>query len=215
MPRGIADNLIGKKFGRWFVVSKTGIRKGKSLWKCVCSCGNVVDVFGVSLTHGTSKSCGCNRDYQHKKHGKYKTDEYRIWRGIINRCDNKNGPAYQNYGGRGIKVCERWKSNFENFLSDMGNRPSKKHSIDRIDVEGNYDPNNCRWATYTEQARNTRLRKGNTTGCPGVTIRSSGRYHVIIYVNRKRMYVGMFDTIQEAIKARKEAEIKYWNKESP
>lgn len=89
-----------------------------------------------------------------KKHGKHDTTEYHIWEGIKQRCTNPKNPKYQNYGGRGIRVCERWHT-FENFYADMGNRPSLKHSIDRLDVNGNYDPANCRWATITEQARNS------------------------------------------------------------
>lgn len=87
------------------------------------------------------------------KHGGRKTDEYRIWRHMRTRCENQNCDAYHSYGGRGIKVCDRWLE-FKNFIADMGNRPSKSHSIDRIDTHGNYEPSNCRWATMKTQQRN-------------------------------------------------------------
>lgn len=96
-----------------------------------------------------------DKKHSQYKHGGRKTDEYRIWRHMRNRCENKNSPAYLWYGGRGIKICDQWLD-FKKFIDDMGNRPSKKHSIDRIDVNGDYEPLNCRWATMKTQQRNRR-----------------------------------------------------------
>lgn len=94
-----------------------------------------------------------DKKHHRYRHGKRSTDEYRIWRHMRTRCENVNSPAYKSYGQRGIKVCDRWLD-FKNFYEDMGPRPSKKHSMDRIDVNGDYEPSNCRWATMTTQQRN-------------------------------------------------------------
>ena len=126
-------------------------------WMCECECGNMTMVDSTALRTGTVRSCGCLKtemwNKARTKHGKHGTPEYSAWLGLRKRCNNPNGTKYQNYGGRGIVVCERWDS-FENFLSDMGERPSAKHSVDRIDNDGNYCPENCRWATMKEQSRN-------------------------------------------------------------
>jgi hypothetical protein len=114
-----------------------------------------------ALRDGTSQSCGClRRELQtiRAKHGGTKSSEHNIWLGIYQRCFNENHPAYHSYGGRGITVCERWRdaNGFANFLADMGRRPSPKHSIDRKNNDGNYEPDNCRWATSKEQCNNNR-----------------------------------------------------------
>jgi hypothetical protein len=107
------------------------------------------------LANGKTKSCGCFRKESVTKHGQYRSVEYAAWRNILSRCDNPKDKRYANYGGRGIQVCERWKS-FENFLSDMGTRPGLNYSIERIDNGGHYEPGNCKWATIAEQSRNKR-----------------------------------------------------------
>lgn len=161
-------NLIGERFGRWVIIErsisipqKTGT---KILWLCVCDCGNNAWVQTTDLKSGKSKSCGCfkrevmiERQSTHNKTG---TPEYWCWAHIKSRCYNISDNAYYNYGGRGIKVCERWLNSFEIFLEDMGLRPSPLHSIDRFpDVNGDYKPSNCRWATILEQNRNQRKNK--------------------------------------------------------
>jgi hypothetical protein len=138
---------------------------------------------------------------------KFNTDslEHSIWRQMRNRCNNPKNPAFPDYGGRGIKVCEPWLNSFENFYNDMGYRPPDKHCIDRTDNNGNYEPGNCKWVTYSESARNTRVKKTSKSGVKGVTFNATknkweatGRPH-----GKKKIRLGQFINIADAIKARK------------
>ena len=151
--------LAGQKFGRWTVLSFHGVQRRYSSWLCRCDCGTERVVISRSLKNGTSKSCGClHREIMTnvgKKHGCRKLPEYDVWNAMIQRCSNPNHANYHNYGLRGISVCDEWQK-FENFLADMGRRPSNKHSIERIRNNEGYQPNNCKWATQVEQCNNTR-----------------------------------------------------------
>jgi hypothetical protein len=135
-------------------------------WKCLCDCGRTTVVVTHKLGVRTH-SCGCIRSERiaayFASHGATRnrspTKEYRAWRGAIGRCENPNSPKFPDYGGRGIQVNTRWRSDFAAFLADVGACPSARHSLDRIDVNGNYEPGNCRWATARQQASNTRLNR--------------------------------------------------------
>lgn len=158
-------DLTGIRFDRLLVVEFVGLsRHEKSLWRATCDCGKTTIVVGGQLSSGRTKSCGCLQrevvSVANFKHGsafrERRTPENRIWNHMIGRCTNRNDAAWEDYGGRGIKVCDRWRESFANFLADMGPRTSPRHSIDRIDNDGDYEPNNCRWATKHQQMQNIR-----------------------------------------------------------
>jgi len=155
-------NKLAEKYGRLTPIEVIGRNKhGKIIWKCLCDCGNYTETLAVYLRSGDTASCGCFGKEQRIKsvttHGaSRKLPEYEIWKGIRARCYNPNHESYANYGGRGIKMSERW-DDFTNFLIDMGQRPTKKHSVDRFpNIDGDYSPDNCRWATDYQQSRNKR-----------------------------------------------------------
>lgn len=153
-------DLIGSKFGRLTVTAVAGRMKGNLHWQCRCECGNETNVSTCNLRGGKVVSCGCFHSEQTTKrnttHDSTKTPEFKAWCQMRARCSNPNNPAYKDYGGRGIRVCERWERSFTSFLEDMGPRPSPRHSIDRSCNDKGYEPGNCRWATHAEQSRNKR-----------------------------------------------------------
>lgn len=150
--------LTGSKFSRWFVQSENGRKNGSVAWLCVCDCGKIGSVTSWQLTSGHSKSCGClNAEETRKRettHGLTQTPLHKVWLGMKNRCYNKNTVSYRNYGGRGIKVCDRWLNSFENFLWDMSINYKKGLTLERVDVNKNYSPDNCAWIPRSEQSRN-------------------------------------------------------------
>lgn len=182
-PQPVLDSrsvdLTGREpFGRLTVLRFTGYvlsgGQGCAAWLCRCECGTEKVILAGNLTSGGSRSCGCvtlekaRLQKTNLKHGKHGSPEYRIWHGMKRRC---LGKSYRNYGGRGIRVCARWRGRggFVNFLTDVGERPSPEHSLERIDNDGDYEPGNVKWGTRFEQNRNRRtnvwLTHGGETLC--------------------------------------------------
>ena len=153
------QQMEGQRFGRLIVVGRAGSINKRAAWKCVCDCGETTTTLGKYLRSGETTSCGCRKrtvlGESCKKHGKFGTPEYWVWHAMLQRCGNPNNKAFNHYGARGIKVVARWKK-FENFLADMGSRPSPKHSIERRNNNKGYSPSNCYWATIAQQANNKR-----------------------------------------------------------
>ena len=197
----------GQKFGKLLVINQAGRNELKKvLWKCRCDCGNEISIVAGSLVTGNTTSCGCV--IPNFKHGGWKNASYNTWRAMIRRCTKPQDKDYKRYGGIGITVCDRWLS-YVNFVADMG-EPIGDETLDRINVYGNYEPSNCRWAGIKVQNRNVKIRANSKTGVIGVSITHTGKYMAKVTVGKKAYYSKCFNTIEEAIVARKELEKKYW-----
>jgi len=155
-------DLTGQVFSKWTALRFVCAKNGKRFYECKCECGRIGLVISHSLTSGRSGSCrSCSKlgHVARLTHGLRHTPEYNSWAGMKQRCTNPKHHKFPNYGGRGIRICERWLHSFESFLDDMGRRPTNMHSIERLDNDGNYEPSNCVWADKSKQARNRRKPK--------------------------------------------------------
>lgn len=201
------------------VVSPDGTRV-RQLW-CSCDCGNpkLTLVRANNLQSGNTSSCGCVGEESRKTHGLSNSRTYQIHEGMLRRCRPELSEDFPYHAGRGIQVCERWNprlgGSFENFYEDMGPAPDGM-SLDRIDVDGNYSPENCRWATNSIQGYNKGLDPNNTSGKSGVSFYTrQGKWSAEIHVENQHIRLGMFTNFEDAVSAREAAELHYygWNKE--
>lgn len=154
MGKPLVDRL-GRRYGKLEVIGQARSQNGNARWCCRCDCGFYTIALGNDLERGKVVSCGCHGKSIRRLHGRAGTVEYRTWTSMKQRCFNPSNPSYPHWGGRGITVCEDWLD-FNQFFMDMGPRPSKGHSLERIDNDGNYEPSNCRWVKIDVQANNKR-----------------------------------------------------------
>lgn len=167
-------DLTGMRFGKWTVLERSTNKGVQTMWHCKCDCGTERDVNAYTLVHSGSNCCGCihKEKPNRKTHGMSKTFISREWRGIKSRCYNTNSKSYKDYGGRGIKMCDKWKDDLQSFYDDvskLAHYGEKGYTLDRINNDGNYEPNNVRWATKSEQNKNKRsninITYNGTTQC--------------------------------------------------
>lgn len=199
-------NRIGQVFGKLTVVEQAGRDKLKKvLWRCKCECGKETVVVSGSLVTGNTTSCGCVAP--NLKHGGWGKGSYNTWRAMIRRCTISTDKDYPRYGGKGVSVCAEWLQ-YANFVADMG-EPKGDETLDRIDVYGNYNKQNCRWAGVKTQNRNVRLRANSKTGYIGVSAVGK-KFMAKITVGTRAYYSKVFLTVEEAAVARKELERLHW-----
>lgn len=204
----------GARFGELTIVGMAPRRGTNKFVYCTCSCGNpeTIEVFIGNLGRGHTTSCGCVFREVITKHGLTNTLEYRVRTYMIQRCYNKNHDSYSDYGGRGITVCERWLESVENFIEDMGKCPEGL-TLERIDVNGNYCPENCKWETASNQGYNKRIRESNTSGRTGVYwCEKESLWRAQIGYMGKVFALGGSPSFDAAVLLREQAEIKYYGR---
>jgi len=212
------NDLTGQIFSNLTVISRANNAKlGHTRWLCRCECGNEVTVYSSSLKSGLSKSCGCSK----VKHGFYQNTLYPIWRAIYNRCNNPNNHAYVNYGARGINLSEEFHNSqcFFEYVESLPNYSLPAYTLDRINNDKGCCRGNLRWASRTEQTRNRRTFKSNTSGNKAVYFKNDHfrkkPWYASITINYKQIRLGYFATKEEAIAARLEAERIYYDDTPP
>lgn len=202
----VFKDLTGKQFGFLTAVEYVQAKKPPK-WLCRCICGKEIVVITDNLTRGHTKSCGCKKGKMitnsKMRHGQADSKAYNAWRHIKGRCLNPKDKRYEYYGGRGIKVCDRWLETFENFYFDMGDPPTPQHSIDRINVDGDYEPSNCRWATVKEQMNNTRQTPKYTYQNESHTLKEWAEIKNITYSTLQQRIKKMGWTIEKSIETPK------------
>ena len=205
---------VGTRFKNVEVLEILDVRYGHRYVKYVCCCGTIKEASIYSLVNSKNYSCGClikeTMSAIMSKHKMTGSKEHQAWSRMKQRCYNENNPDYPEYGGRGIKVCDRWLESFSNFLQDMGLSPEGT-SLDRIDVNSGYEPDNCRWTTPTIQCINRRVFKNSKSGKAGVTwSKKSSKWEARITVNKIEMFLGYFEDLEDAIARRELAELEYF-----
>lgn len=215
------QNLTGARFGRLTALYIVPNNNYHTRWHCVCDCGNTKDVLQQNLVNGHVRSCGClhierskekiadyNQSMGRESHNETKTRLYQIWVGIKSRCFGVKSSAYREYGSRGISVCDEWKNSFLSFKEwALSHGYSDDLTIDRIDVDGNYSPDNCRWVSNSVQQFNKRISNRNTSGYTGVSWNSQyNRWVAYITKDGVTHWLGSFASKEDAITARLDAE---------
>ena len=207
MPKAV--DLTGLKFGRLLVEKRLSRNKSlKYMWSCRCDCGAQREVNGGCLVSGNTTSCGCYLKERITKHGGTGKGSYNTWRAMVRRCTNPKDKDYERYGAKGVRVCPEWLSDYSAFAVCMG-EPQGADTLDRIDTYGDYTPQNCRWASPTQQARNIRHRK-NHSGFKGVHAYGGGRFLAYVTARRVKYYGTVRNTVEEAVADRKHLEEKHW-----
>lgn len=221
-------DLTGKIFSR-LTVLKEGVKPEttktkEKFWLCQCACGEFTTVSGYQLRSGGTKSCGClARERMSKlaktgtarKHGMYNSRIYKNYYAMKGRCYNSNNGKYSIYGGRGITICEEWlgETGFVNFYNwAIANGYDDNKTIDRINVDGNYEPDNCRWVDASIQGYNRHVQSNNSTGYRGISKMKNGKFRAYIKKDNKQISLGLYNKIEDAIEARQKAEKELFDK---